>query len=307
MNTYTITFDVGGTFIKAAVLNKKGEITKDTVTVYPAYAEKGKEELLNHLVSLIEQQSAKIIDKSFEIEGVGFAFPGPFNYEKGISYIKGQSKFEHIYGVNLREELIERLQLKKAFQSKMTQDFRIVFENDANLFAMGEMLSGKAKEFEKCICITIGTGTGSAFIDKGELIKGREDVPDNGWIYCQPYRDTTVDEYISKRGILAIAREKGLDQTLDVKELADLARSGDPNVKQLFEQFGSVLGEVLIRFIDLFKPDGLVIGGQIAKCHDLFNPLLQSTLEKYPIKVVYAENTSISTFVGVSKLLSKNA
>jgi glucokinase len=169
------------------------------------------------------------------------------------------------------------------------------------------MLSGKAKEFEKCICITIGTGTGSAFIDKGELIKGREDVPDNGWIYCQPYRDTTVDEYISKRGILAIAREKGLDQTLDVKELADLARSGDPNVKQLFEQFGSVLGEVLIRFIDLFKPDGLVIGGQIAKCHDLFNPLLQSTLEKYPIKVVYAENTSISTFVGVSKLLSKNA
>jgi glucokinase len=303
MNTYAIAFDVGGTFIKAAVLNQDGQVLQNTLSVYPANSKEKKEEMLNYFVSLILQQMNRIMEKKFRISGIGYAFPGPFDYENGVCYIKGVNKFDHIYGVNIKAEINKRLNKLSSFTSKMTSDFCVLFENDANLFALGELLGGKAHDFERCICLTIGTGAGSAFIDKAEFITDRSDVPPKGWIYNEPFRESIVDDYISKQGILKIAEKLQLDPQLDVKEIAELAAAGDARSMEVFRQFGTALGESLLPHIQAFQPQGIIIGGQIAKSHRLFQERLLAVLSDIPVHVEFVDSLLHSTFTGVAKLL----
>ncbi|WP_169306606.1 ROK family protein [Cohnella pontilimi] len=306
MKKYAIVFDVGGLFIKAAVMNESGQLVPGTYMIYPSRSKEKKEELLGHLVDLVKQQANRIIARTFQIEGIGYAFPGPFDYERGISYIRAVDKFEDIYGVNLREELSHRLAQESSFAGKRAPSFRIVFENDANLFALGEYDTGKAGRFAKVICLTIGTGAGSAFLENGELVKHRKDVPDNGWIYNQPFRESVVDDYISKRGIVRLMRESGLDSdSLDVKNAAELAKAGDQRAIAVFRRFGEMVGEMLLPFLKSFQPEAVVIGGQIVKSRELFIGSTREVLRDFPVQLEVTDETSISTFAGVSRLLKQ--
>lgn len=306
MNKYSIAFDVGGLFIKSAVLNNQGEICPDSFAIFPAKSKETKEEILEHLVYIIKQQANRILDKDFKIVGVGYAFPGPFDYENGISYIKDVDKFEDLYEVNLRTELESRLLKEPSFKSKMNFPFPIVFENDANLFSLGEQMAGKAKPYHRSFFLTIGTGAGSAFIENGKLIANSQDVPENGWIYNQPYGTSIVDEYISKRGILRLAAELGITvKDNEVKTLADMARSSIPQAKEVFHRFGNHIGNVLNDYVLRFKPDVVILGGQISKGKDLFIDGIYEVLQDKSLVIEHADDTSLSTFVGVANLLQQ--
>lgn len=199
---------------------------------------------------------------------------------------------------------MERLKSQPSFVERMSHDFVIAFENDANLFAYGEWLQGKAKRYNRSICITIGTGTGSAFIERGQLVKHRHDVPVNGWVYAEPFRDSIVDDYISKRGIARLASELGANGSLDVHELAEAARSGVEVSSQVFVRFGEMLGEMLNPFIGSFCPEAVIIGGQIVRSHDLFEDGLYKTMRFPGGNIEIVDQISNSTFIGVSQLLT---
>lgn len=306
MNSYAIVFDVGGLYIKTAVLSGGSQIVSDTYMIYPSKSKTAKDVLLAHLVDLARQQANRIIDRDYRIDGIGFAFPGPFDYDNGISYIRGIDKFESIYGVNLRSELLDRLERDPVFSRRMTPDFQIVFENDANLFALGEYAIGKAAKYGKSICITVGTGAGSAFLDGGSLVKSREDVPENGWIYNQPFRTSIVDDHISKRGIVNLMIEAGFEGTeLDVKQGAELAKAGDKRAIGVFRLFGDRVGEMLEPFIRSFRPEAVIIGGQIVKSKELFIDNIRARLEPFEVGLEVTDETSVSTFAGVSSLLEQ--
>lgn len=304
MKNFAIVFDIGGLFIKAAVMNESGGVVPGTYMIYPARSKESREELLKHLADLIKEQANRIVARTFRIDGIGYAFPGPFDYERGISYIRGVEKFEEIYGVNLREELSHRLAQESSLMAKFTPGYGIVFENDANLFALGEYEKGKAGKYEKAICLTLGTGAGSAFVERGKLVKHRADVPENGWVYNQPFRDSIVEEYISTRGIVRLLKEAEMDgDALDVKAAAEMAKAGDGKAIAVFRRFGSLLGEMLLPFIRSFEPEAVVIGGQIAKSQELFIGSARDALREDPVHLEVSDETSISTFAGIARLL----
>lgn len=306
MNTYAIAFDVGGSFIKSAVLNQDGEVVPNSYAIFPSKSKESRENIIKHLVFLIKEQVNRILDINFKITGVGYAFPGPFDYENGISYIKDVDKFEQLYNVNLRQLLLSKLRKDHLFKSKIHDDFQIVFENDANLFALGEQIAGNAGSYKKTIFITIGTGAGSAFMENGKLIKNRHDVPKNGWIYNQPFKNSIVDDYISKRGILRLA--KNLDITVagdEVKTLAEMAQSGNPKARKVFYEFGKNIGEVLNSHILTFRPDAIIFGGQIAKSKALFIDGIFEVLEDKTVTIDCSLENSFHTFIGVANLLSQ--
>lgn len=299
-NHYYLAFDVGGLFINGAVLNGAGEIIPHSESYFPSKSDAGREELLNHFVQIICRQIGKILDKNFIIDGIGFAFPGPFDYKKGISFISRVNKFESLYGVDLRNELMLRLRQQKVFLLRAAPQFRIVFENNVNMFALGEWFKGKAKQYNRIMFLTLGNGTGSAFMEKGEIIKNREDVPPNGWVYCIPFHDSIVDDYLSTRGILRIAQQLNVNTNRSLLEIADAARSGFADEKEVFRKFGVLLVDMLLMFIKPFQPDAVIIGGQIVKSHDLFIGEVQKALENESTTILLSEQTSMSTFVGLS-------
>jgi predicted NBD/HSP70 family sugar kinase len=106
----------------------------------------------------------------YKLKGIAVAMPGPFDYERGISLMRGGNKYEALYGLNIKEALPIGLGIPTSVP--------IVFENDAGCFGIGESMA--EKDFEKIIAITLGTGFGTTFICNREILKHGHGVPPRG-------------------------------------------------------------------------------------------------------------------------------
>lgn len=302
MNGY-IALDVGGTGIKASLVSEHGDLLIP-ITHYESKSTYSKEVILDNLHNIIIEQ-LKLYNKSIHILGVGLGFPGPFDYKNGICLIKGINKYDSIYEVNLVYELSNSLKKDNYFMLYASPSFSIHFENDARLYALGEMIL-QPNIPDKCICFCIGTGLGSAFLDNGQVITHAENIPANGWVYDTPFKDSIVDDSISVRGILKLYKDLSDYESTNVKFIADLALSGDKLALQTFNQFGLNFCEAITPFLKQFNPNTIILGGQICKSFNLFkagfHKLLPPQFDSLEIKL--SSDTSLSTLLGVVRLFN---
>jgi glucokinase len=151
--------DIGGSHITAAHIDpvslsiidssmKRERVSSmdDAETIFSSWSS-----VLSSLIETDGQEHSKI----------GIAMPGPFDYEKGICLMKGQEKYDALYGMNVRTILSERLGIPGS---------DIIFINDAEAFLRGELASGAAAAYDKAIGITLGTGLGSTINCTGEVV-----------------------------------------------------------------------------------------------------------------------------------------
>jgi glucokinase len=188
----------------------------------------------------------------------GIATPGPFDYARGVSLIRGVAKLDALYGADLRAELSAAVGVKPTGVS---------FINDASAFLIGEWWAGKAEGDGRSIGITLGTGLGSAFISDGKIVESDPDVPPEGRLDLIPFRGKPVEETLSSRGLRAAYAADGPD----VVEIARRASAGEGRAADVMHRFGSALGEFLGRWVYLFAPTRVVLGGSIARSWDLWS------------------------------------
>ncbi len=217
-----------------------------------------------------------------DIQRIGIAMPGPFDYANGISYIKGLHKYENLYGLNVKNEMAKQLQVDSA---------QISFKNDAHAFLAGELFCGCAVGYSNVAGITLGTGLGSATYYNNEQQEGD--------LYCMPFRKGMAEDYVSSRWFV-FEYEKLTGVTIKgVKELADRVNS-DPHVVNLFEAFGATLAEVLLlRYRDQ-NPEIIFIGGNIANAWNCFIPssIKYFTEQKSNIKLTKALLGETAALIG---------
>jgi glucokinase len=206
-----------------------------------------------------------------KVKGIGFAMPGPFDYVKGICYIRGVAKYENLYGFNITDAISSSLDVP--------EDFLIRFMNDASAFAVGEAWAGSAARANRSLSITLGTGFGSAFISNGIPIVNGPDVPELGCIYHLPYNNGIADDYFSTRGLLGRYKSLTGKELNGVKEVAALAAT-DRIVRDLFVDFGDKLGLFLAPWLIQFKAEIVVIGGNISQAYNLFGNVFEDRLKK---------------------------
>lgn len=271
-----VAFDVGGTQIKAAAVID-GAALPHTIGHYDSIAGKSADEIIANFVSVFAEVLGKA-GPDAAADGLGLAFPGPFDYAEGISRIRGLRKFDALYGLPVGQLLDRELRADPRTKNRLASPFRIRFENDAALFGLGESAPGGAAEkAERAVCLTIGTGLGSCFLERGRLVKHREDVPAEGWVYTMPHQTGTADDYISRKGVLDLSETLGLDRNgRDVRDLAALADSGDEKALRLFEKFGRRAFCILKPALLEFRPGVIVFGGQISKSAHLFVPAFKA-------------------------------
>lgn len=169
------------------------------------------------------------------IRCAGFAFPGPFDYERGISLIRGVRKFERIYGLDVAATLYPLL------RECGTEEFRYV--NDAAAFALGECLGGVADDAERVVALTLGTGVGSGFVAGRRLVTSGDEVPANGWVYCLPFEGGIVDEAFSTRWVCGRYRELTGQEISGAREAAE-RHAEDPAARRLFDEYGERAGGI---------------------------------------------------------------
>jgi len=187
----------------------------------------------------------------------GVATPGPFDYERGVSLIRGLGKLDALYGADLKARLAEELGLARPEQVR--------FLNDAHAFVLGEWWAGGARGHARAMGVTLGTGLGSGFLADGELVASGPLVPPEGRVDLVPFRSRAVEDSLSSRGIAAAFG--GAGQVIDI---ARRAREGEPAARAAFTAFGSGLAEFLDPWIIRFAPTCLVFGGGVAHAWDLF-------------------------------------
>jgi len=298
MAEFALALDIGGTFIKSAIVAADGSMVEKTFRETPVESQGPTETIIGTFIQII--RSALDIARALKLNvaGIGISTPGPFDYEKSASLMK--HKLSSIYGIRLKQEFIQRLELSK--------DFSIRFVHDAHAFLMGEAWQGVAKGYNRVVGLTLGTGLGSAFMINNKIIDNGQGGPLYS-IWSLPYQDGIVEDKISRRGIIARYKElaeKNYRKDLDVKEIASRGLKYKDKISlQVFEEVGSILGQILKPILLKFEAECLVLGGQISKAFPLFTESLKKQLQSVPNlkKITRAQLIDSAALCGAAKLV----
>lgn len=276
--------DIGGSHITVALVDlEERKVLEDSRTREKVNSHGSTEEIIAVWSGTIRKACASI---GLETVSIGIGMPGPMDYERGTCFIKGQDKYESLYGLNVKMLLAEALNINSGV-------IRII--NDAACFLQGEAFGGVAKGFSSVIGLTLGTGLGSSVY--------KDYAAMDADLWNSPYKNGIAEDYLSTRWFLKRYKEITGKETEDVKFLARVSGS-DPYASQVFIEFGENLGLFLNRFINEEKPEAVVLGGNISHAIDLFRRLLREALEPaycdIPVlKAVLGEDAAI---LGASSL-----
>ena len=186
------------------------------------------------------------------------AMPGPFDYARGTGSFAGVAKFRALAGVDLRAELGARIGVLGD---------EIAFVNDATAYGVGEW-AVSADRADRFVCVTLGTGIGSVFLDRGAPVDTGPEVPPHGWAHLIEVAGVPLEEVVSTR---AIQRRwtASTGQAASVREIAERARSGDVGAVSLLDTAMEELGDALAPWVRRFGASELVVGGSMTKSWDL--------------------------------------
>jgi glucokinase len=275
-----VALDVGGTHVSAATVDVgAGYVLSGSRERTELLSASGRDELLDRI-----RRTARAA-LSGDAEAAGVAVPGPFDYARGVSLL--EHKLESLYGADLRSELATALALPSE---------NVRFVNDAEAFLVGEWWAGAAQGHERAVGITIGTGIGSAFLERGVIVSTGTRVPPDGELHRQLFRDAPVEKRISRGALLA----RYGDESVDVVEVAQRARDGERRAQEAFAELASDLAEFLQPWLAAFAPSCLVVGGSIARSWELLRAGLEP-LEADVALVTPAEHIDDAALLGAAR------
>lgn len=285
-----LAIDVGGSHFALSVIdwqNSQYQTSKIDRWEINSLAESGE------LIGLIGQKIVEQFAKEPEINGIGIAFPGPFNYGKGISAITGVGgKFEKTFGLHIQQAIKDCIGLHNQ---------KIKFANDAHCFASGAYRFYQLKS-RRTIFLTLGTGLGSAYMKDGQLLGNHHDVPLEGALYNQVFQSGKAEDYFSSRWILNEYTKKTGKTAKSVK---DLANEHLPDSVSVFEHYGANLGKFLYPWLLNYQCDELVIGGNLTKANKYFKTALEKEIKTITSisSVLYCGNTEECILIGAAQIV----
>ena len=279
-----IGIDIGGSHITAGIVDLK---SREVIPTTLAREYVNSKDTAEKIIAVW----AKVIDKLFNDhpqvkKKIGIAMPGPFDYEEGICLIKGVDKFESLFGLNIKKLLSDKLKIK---------DENILMMNDASCFLKGEIFGGAAVDCDNVLGITLGTGLGSARFHNGRIFDGD--------LYCSTFKNGTAEDYLSSRWFLKQYKEMTGRGVKNVKELSEKI-SEEPDIENLFIEFGKNFGEVLSGYAQKHNCETIVIGGNIVNAWELFFTETNSILNMLP-KTVAVKKAALgeeSALIGAASL-----
>ncbi len=265
----TVGIDVGGTNIRASVVDADGEVL-DTVQAPTPHSARALEDALDRAV--------RELCRRHPIGAVGLAVAGFINGDRSTVRFAPHLPWKD---APVARRLTERLELP------------VILEHDANAAAWAEYRFGAAAGGHNVVLVAIGTGIGAALLIGGQLYRGTHGVaPELGHLqvvpdgracpcgkrgcwerYCSgtALADTAIEMLATDpvRSVLAkdVFRDPG---SLTGRRVAGAAQDGDPLACLVLADFARWLGLGLAFVSDIFDPDLIVIAGGVSSSAPLF-------------------------------------
>lgn len=256
-------FDIGGTFIKYAIIDEEGSILfKDK---FPSPRENCKETIPKILI----EKTNKLKEK-YKIHAVGISTAGQVDSEKG-EIIFATDNLPGYTGAKLSENIFKGTGLT------------VKVENDVNAAALGEMWKGSGRDLSTFFCMTLGTGIGGAIIINRKLYKGIGGsagevghivINENGEP-CTCGSQGCYERYASTSALIReyIRRSKELGvphRYVDGEIIMKKVHEGEALAKEIYDEFISHIASGIATITHLLDPGTIIVGGGISAQGDKF-------------------------------------
>ncbi|XP_072351285.1 bifunctional UDP-N-acetylglucosamine 2-epimerase/N-acetylmannosamine kinase [Scyliorhinus torazame] len=147
--------DLGGTNLRVAIIDMKGDIIKKYTRANP----RTYEERIELIVKLCVEAASESVKLNCRILGVGISTGGRVNHNEGI-VLQSTKLIQEWDSVDLRTPISDILHLP------------VWVDNDGNCAALAERKFGHGKGVENFVTVITGTGIGGGIVHNNELIHG---------------------------------------------------------------------------------------------------------------------------------------
>ncbi|MFT3900348.1 MAG: ROK family protein [Gordonia sp. (in: high G+C Gram-positive bacteria)] len=295
MSDLTIGIDIGGTSVRAAVIDADGQMLDTLRAVTPATAD-ALEHCLDRLVAELHAR--------WSVSAVGLAIAGFLTRDRSTVRFAPHLPWRE---ARVAEEMSARIGLP------------VFAEHDANAAAVAEWRFGAAGRGQNSLVLAIGTGIGAGLVQDGRLYRGSHGVaPELGHLvivpggrpcgcgkrgcwerYCSGTAlvDTVVELLADGEwGRSALAAELSADPgSVTGRRIAAAAHEGDPLALSAFASFATSLAHGLAMIADVFDPDLIVIAGGVGRASGLY---LDDAREQYASLVTGAGHRTLARIRG---------
>ena len=233
--------DVGGTFIKYALINGSGQIIESNKVSTPNN-ESAFLTSINQLIDLYKEQ----------IKAVTISSPGKVDTKEGIIHYGGALAF--LDGLRLKEHISKEFQLPSAII------------NDGKAAALAEVWLGGLKGIEHGVCLTLGTGIGGGLVVNGKLLEGAHFQAGEISFGVGSYDKTGIQAVVAEKGsavgfVTQASQVLGLEDKLDgIKVFEELEKKNEL-IYPLFQEFCQQIAVVIINIQSVLDMEKVVIGG----------------------------------------------
>lgn len=285
---FAIGVDLGGTSMRAAVVDREGEIRGQAED--KTYPEQGLDAVLERLYGIIRGAIRDAKRKPDSIRGVGIGLPGGVDSERGHVHQAPNLGWEDL---TLAGRLEEELGLP------------VFLDNDVNVAILGEFHFGAARKARSALGVWVGTGIGGGIILDGKVLRGLHGaaaeightvlVPggplcgcgNRGCVEALASR-TAMEKEVRRRiargeeskipGILEASGKTRMTSGVISKAL----KKGDRVMEEVLAESQRYLGLAVANWINILDPEMIVFGGGVAE--KLGKPFLR------PIRHVARQN-----------------
>lgn len=293
-----IGIDIGGTFIKSAVVREDGTIVKRSSM--PTLATRPYREIAADIVKQLQ-----LLQQDMPVEGVGIGCPGAIDSQSGVVQYSNNLYWKN---VPLADEI------KKAVQCPVR------ISNDANVAALGEARFGAGKAYSDTALITLGTGVGGGIVVGGKLFEGYRSmgaeighmvIRSNG-IPCTCGRRGCLEVYASAT---ALIRETVFSMQTDRNSLMwefvggdlnkvdgrtsfECAKKGDAAAQYVVNNYIKYLAEGIVNILNIFRSQAIILGGGVCAQGEYLTKPLQKLVDE----LRYGGKDSLRTDIVIASL-----
>lgn len=248
-------FDIGGTKCAVVLGDENGNVFEKRRFETTCY-----EETLQNLL-----QAGKELFRE-DVVALGVSCGGPLDSQKGMILsppnLPGWDEVPIV-------EILENTFCRPAF-----------LKNDADACAIAEWTWGSAAGCRNAIFLTCSTGMGAGLILNGAPYSGACDMA--GEVGHVRLHDTGHVGYGKEGSFEGCCSGGGMAQygKGSAKDLAEAARAGDPEAREIYAQFGRDLGKGIAMLVDILNPEVVLIGSIYQHAQELIEPYLYEVLDK---------------------------
>ena len=271
---------IGRSRTRLAVCNLAGEILAATdIDQEPGL---GPDDLMPDIVKRFDALLDDSGHHDDKIYGVGVSLPGTVDTARGCS--REAPIMSGWDGVPLPPYFAE------------LTDAPVILDNDANVIALAER-RGERQAYDDLLVLKASTGIGAGIIAGGSLQRGavqaagefgHNKTPAAAGVPCR-CGDTGCLEAIAGGWAIVRALQADGRSVGHLRDVVELANSGDPDARRMIRDSGRQVGEVLAAAVNLLNPAVLVVAGDMASAYDIFVAGLRETL--------YGNATALATRV----------